>query len=123
MKIQTFSLLFLITAVSPTAAEEAGTLEPRTPAAEAAGKVGKDAVVSGMLTQLTKREKLWYLNIDGNYPTNAFTAVVFAKNFNVFTNVDAMVGKKIEITGKVAEFQGKPQIVLERAGQMALPKP
>ncbi len=123
MKIQTFILLFSITTVSLIAAEEAGILEPRTPAAEAATKVGKDAVVSGMLTQLTKREKLWYLNIDGNYPTNAFTAVVFAKNFGVFTNVDAMVGKKIEITGKVAEFQGKPQIVLERASQLALPKP
>ncbi len=123
MKIQKFILLSLIAAFPLSAAEEVGTLEPRTPAAEAATKVGKDAVVSGLLTQLTKREKLWYLNMDGNYPTNAFTAVVFAKNFNVFTNLDAMVGKKIEITGRVAEFQGKPQIVLERASQLALPKP
>lgn len=123
MKIQTSILLLLIAAVPLGAAEEAGTLEPRTPAAEAATKVGKDAVVSGLLTQFRKREKLWYLNVDGSYPTNAFTAVVFAKNFHVFTNLDAMVGKKFEITGRIAEFQGKPQIVLERASQLAFPKP
>lgn len=123
MKIQVLVLLSLLIVRSLSAAEEVGTLEPRTPASQAATKVGKDAVVSGLLTQLTKREKLWYLNMDGNYPTNAFTAVVFAKNFNVFTNLDAMVGKKIEITGRVAEFQGKPQIVLERASQLALAKP
>ncbi len=123
MNIQAIVLLSLMIVHAVSAAEEAGTLEPRTPAAEAATKVGKDAVVSGLLTQLTKREKLWYLNVDGSYPTNAFTAVVFAKNFNVFTNVDAMVGKKVEITGRIAEFQGKPQIVLERASQLAFPKP
>lgn len=123
MKKLTLILLSLTVAGLMPAAEESGTVEPRTPAAEAAKVVGKDAVVAGTLTQLTKREKLWYLNVDGNYPTNAFTAVVFAKNFGVFTNLDAMVGKKIEITGKVAEFQGKPQIVLERASQVAQPKP
>ncbi|MFM7100636.1 MAG: hypothetical protein ACKOET_10530 [Verrucomicrobiota bacterium] len=96
-----------------------GLPEPRTPAAEARSKIGQEAVIAGTLSQLTKRDRIWYLNIDGKFPANAFTAVVFPKNFASFTNLDSLVGRKIELTGKVADYQGKPQMILERPSQVA----
>lgn len=95
-----------------------GTPEPRTPAAEARSKIGQEAVVAGTLSQVTRRERIWYLNLDGRHPTNAFTAVVFPRNFGSFTNLDPLVGRRIELTGKVTEYQGKPQMILERPSQL-----
>lgn len=116
-------LLAAFVSLSPAGAADeksnSGSPEPRTPAAEAKSKIGQEAVVTGTLTQFTKRDRIWYLNIDGRFPTNAFTAVVFPKNFASFTNLDTLVGRKIEITGKVADYQGKPQIILERPSQLA----
>jgi DNA/RNA endonuclease YhcR with UshA esterase domain len=43
--------------------------------------------------------------------------VIFAANTNQF-ELQSLTGKEVEITGRVTEFKGKPQIVLTSSNQL-----
>jgi hypothetical protein len=54
------------------------------------------------------------LNVGADFPDNPFTLVVYQKdrkNFN-YDPSEFLVGKNFCTTGKIVEFKGKPQIVL-----------
>jgi DNA/RNA endonuclease YhcR with UshA esterase domain len=88
------------------------------PAAEARTMIGTNAVIVGKVAEVYKTEKVTRLNFEEKYPKQTFTAVVFARNYNVFTNLDALTGKTVEISGKVQEYRGKPEVILNSRGQM-----
>ena len=45
------------------------------------------------------------------------TCVIFARNTNQF-ELQSLKGWEVEITGRVTEFKGKPQIVLNSSNQL-----
>lgn len=59
-----------------------------------------------------------HINVGGCFPTNPFTAVVLARNFKLFPDLDKLAGLRIEVSGKVEEYQGKPQIVVSSKGHL-----
>jgi len=87
--------------------------------AEAAkDNVGKQAVVSGKVAEINKAEQLVRLNIDKPYPKQPFTAVIFRSNTNRFGDLEQLKGKTIEVSGKITDFRGRPQIILTSADQL-----
>ncbi|MFZ0452904.1 MAG: hypothetical protein WCE54_19440 [Ignavibacteriaceae bacterium] len=54
----------------------------------------------------------------GNYPDNAFTAVIFKSDTSKFHDVKSWEGKVVEVSGKVQEYQRKPEIVVEEREQV-----
>ena len=46
------------------------------------------------------------------------TAVVFSAKTNLFDDLSKLAGKTVEVSGKVDEYQKKPQIVLNEKSQL-----
>ena len=85
---------------------------------ETASKIGSSAVVTGYVADVTIREKVAYLNFDGKYPKNTFTAVVFADKFDYFGDLMIYKNKTVEVKGKIGQYSGKPQIILNNKSQI-----
>jgi DNA/RNA endonuclease YhcR with UshA esterase domain len=86
--------------------------------AEAKNHIGANAVVTGVIAEVNKAEKLVRLNFEKPFPDNVFTAVIFARNTNDFPEVDKLKGKTVEVSGKVADYRNRPQIVVNTTNQI-----
>lgn len=85
---------------------------------EAGKYIGKIVTVSGIIADVTVREKVAYLNFTNSYPDNDFTAVVFANKFDEFGDLTKYKNKNVEVTGIVSTFKDKPQIILNDKSQI-----
>ena len=95
-----------------------GDLLPRVQATEATNYVGKDAIVIGKIVDVHKTDRVTQLNFEKPFPKQVFTAVVFQRSFTVFTNLESLKEKTVEVTGKIAEYRGSPQIILTNQDQV-----
>lgn len=90
-------------------------------ASEASKHIGETAIVTGTVVQVsTPSNGIIYLNIDEKYPNNEFTAVIFKKYAELFPDAKKLEGKKVEISGKIEDYKGKPQIVVKKVEQIKL---
>jgi DNA/RNA endonuclease YhcR with UshA esterase domain len=87
-------------------------------AAAAKEHIGAQAVVKGKVAEVNVGERIVRLNFDQAYPNNSFTAVIFPANTNKFPEVEKLKGKTVEISGKIAQYREKPQIVLTSTNQV-----
>ena len=106
---------------------KAGAASQSTQAAGAiqacdAGKyIGKEMAVEGKVVQGTKsRTGTVFLNFGDSYPDNCFTAVIFSSDLGSFPESPQSYysGRTVRVTGMIKEYQGKPEIILEKAGQI-----
>ena len=88
--------------------------------AEASKWIGKQVTVTGVVAQVSIRPSLVFLNFDKAYPGNLFTAIVRTKNTNEFGNLTSFRGKAVSVTGKVQDYNGKPEMELSRKAQIKL---
>jgi len=87
---------------------------------ETSSKIGSNAVVTGYVADVVIREKVAYLNFDGKYPKNTFTAVIFPDKFEVFGDLLSYKNKTVEVRGKIGQYSGKPQIILNNKNQIRI---
>jgi len=81
------------------------------PPEEAAGQVGKTVTVKGKVDgQKSSKSGNTYLNFGGQFPNHVFSCLLRAKNFT--DPIPMFEGKMVEVTGKVTQYEGKPQIEL-----------
>ena len=99
-------------------AQPQGQPVPPISATDAKKFVGTNAVVVGQVAEVNQTEKVIRLNFGQKFPQQDFTAVVFAKNFGAFTNLATLEGKTVELSGKVEEYRGHPQMILHTKGQL-----
>ena len=76
--------------------------------------------VTGTVAQVTLRPKLVFLNLDQPYPDSPFVAVIFSSATNEFADLKSLKGRPVEITGTVKAYHDKPEIVVEKPGQLAV---
>jgi hypothetical protein len=105
------------------AQDQAGVPVKPIPAAVAGNRVGESVAVVGVVAEVHRTEKVIHLNFGAKFPKQTFTAVVFPARFNVFTNVAGLEGRTVEVSGKVADYRGRPQIVLETKSQLRIVEP
>lgn len=91
------------------------------PAKEAKAKVGETIVVEGKVAEVNKTERIIRVNLGAKFPKQELTLVIFPRSFELFPDVEKLTGKTVRAAGKVAEYQGRPQIVLERKDQLTVP--
>ena len=119
MKRAMISLGILICA---TCAASSATISDLT-AAQAKDHIGETATVCGVVASAnyatrSKRQPT-FLNLDKAYPDHIFTAVIWQEDRTKFgTPETELKGKRICVTGKIQEFQGKPEIVLRERNQL-----
>lgn len=92
-------------------------------AADAAKHIGENATVCGVVASARYAEKSnrkpTFLNLDKPYPNHPFTAVIFEADRPKFGEPEKELnGKKICVSGKIEDFQGKPEIVLKEKSQL-----
>lgn len=112
------AILLLGLALRASAQDQQGELVKPTPAAEAKSQVGTNAVIVGTVAEVSQNDKIIRLNFEARFPKQVFTAVIFPSSFKLFTNLTAMIGKKVEVSGKVVDYNGRPQIVVASKGQL-----
>jgi len=104
-------------AAAPSLAQ---TQMPAIAAADAKAHVGQTVTVEGVVSEVhtAASGRATFIDIGGRYPNNTFTAVIFSRDVTKFSNVDALNGKTVDITGPVRLHNGKPEIILNDPGQL-----
>lgn len=96
------------------------------PALIAAGDVkshiGQTVTLEAAVSEIhrTRSGRQILLNMNGRYPNNALTAVIFQNDFAKFGNVESFNGKTVRVTGAIKLYRGKPEIVLSDPSQLKL---
>ncbi len=94
-------------------------------AAEAKDHVGEMATVCGTVASTryatSTKEQPTFLNLDKAYPNQIFTIVIWGSNRTKFGTPEVdYKGKRICITGKIAEYRGVPEIVADDPKQITM---
>jgi len=107
-----FLALGLVLAAAPAGAQTIGS-------AEAKAHVGQTITVEAAVGDVhTGRSGITFLDFGGRYPNNDFTAVIFAADAAKFSNVRALAGKTVAISGPVQLYNGRAEIVLKSPDQL-----
>lgn len=119
-----FVSLALLFSLGMASAQEAKTnrsnMVVSVSAAEAKEHVGDQAAVKGTVAEVSKTEKIVRLNFDKPYPKQTFTAVIFSDKTNLFSDVEKLKGKSVEVRGKIVAYRDRPQIVLTTTNQLKI---
>jgi len=87
---------------------------------EATNFYGKEMIVTGTVAQVSVRPGIVFLNMDKPYPASPFTLVIFPAATNQFGNIKSLKGASVEASGKVTNFHGRPEMVLEKSNELTV---
>jgi len=85
--------------------------------------LGKYVVIVGKVSGVKEMDKISYINLDGAFPNQKLTLVVFVgdrKKFKI--DLKNFEGEQVKVTGNITLFKGKPQIKLESEDQIMIVK-
>ncbi len=116
----TLCTLLGVLVVNAPAAESSTNSPALLSAAEAKQHIGQDAVVTGKVAEVNISERVVRLNFGQPFPKQPFTAVIFSRNTNKFTNLPSLQGKSVEVTGKITEYRNRPEMILDRTNQLKI---
>lgn len=122
-------MLALLPGGSPDAPRVAAATAPTpafaTPAAisaeDAAGHEGDFVTVEGFVRNVhtARSGSATFIDLDGVYPDNPFSAVIFADDMARVGDVGNLMGRTVDITGKIRIYRGRPEIVVSTGKQIA----
>lgn len=113
--------LFVLLGRSIVSAQDAATNSiPRIRADQARANVGKEVIVTGIIAEVNKGERLVRLNLDKPYPNQALTAVIWADKTNLFPEIERLKGNSVEIRGKITNYRSRPEIVVSNTNQLTV---
>ena len=92
----------------------------RISAAKAKSHVGSQVILTGKVVEVNSTERLVRLNLDKAYPNQPFTAIIFADHTNLFPEVEKLKEKTVEVSGKIADYRGRPEIIITSTNQLKL---
>lgn len=85
---------------------------------EAANYIGQTKTVCGTISGTKLTEKAFFINLDGSYPNQAFTNVIFKSSINLFDMTIFSIGNHICTNGQIKSYKGKPEIILNTPNQI-----
>jgi DNA/RNA endonuclease YhcR with UshA esterase domain len=114
LKIQKIALLFVLALWAGQSDAVSSNSVINT--SEAINYIGKTIDVCGNLTQISDFKKGVYLNLDGEYPNNSFTIVVWDGSIKKIEaewgSFRSLKGKIVCAKGKVETYKQKPRLNL-----------
>ncbi|MDR3628041.1 MAG: hypothetical protein P4L45_14455 [Ignavibacteriaceae bacterium] len=117
MKMRRFALTIFFISILVCTAFTQTKISP----ARAKNNIGKEVIVSGKIDQVVKSGTgNYFFNMGGKFPHNKFTAVIFKSDAKKFGRLNTYEGKEVEITGKITEYNGKPEIILDSLKQIRI---
>jgi DNA/RNA endonuclease YhcR with UshA esterase domain len=108
-------LLFLV--LAPYGVTAQSPQVKKWTASEAKDHIGEQATVCGKVAStryaVTSRGKPTFLNLDKPYPGQVFTILIWGENRDKFgTPEEKYRDKQVCVTGKITEYRGTPEIVV-----------
>ena len=95
--------------------------QPRVPADSAASHIGEIVTICTKVFGVKSFDKVTLINVGAPYPKSPLTLAIFSKNSSKFTTpIESYKGKEICIVGKIEEYKGKPEIVINDPGQITV---
>jgi hypothetical protein len=89
------------------------------PIEKAKDKIGSNACVTGKVYHIGHSGKgTTFLDFCEDYKNCPFVVVIFARDLKDVGDVSQLEGKTIQISGKVEEYNGRPEIVLKDVKQL-----
>ncbi len=86
---------------------------------EASQHIGEVRCVSGKIYHVNQLESgVTVLSFCPDSPTCPFAAVVFARNLKNVGDVRELQGRRVEVHGKVTEYEGRAEIIIDHARQL-----
>ena len=84
--------------------------------------IGEDAVVCGRVASakyISTGRRPTFLNLDQPYPNQVFTALIWEPTRALFSfPPETLAGKSICVSGRISEYKGKAEIVVEKPSQI-----
>ena len=93
---------------------------PEISAIEATNYMGQEVVVTDKVAQVALRATVALMNLNQKYPESPLTCVVRNQDTNKFPNIEGYFGKRVEITGCIISYQGRPEIILTLPEQIKI---
>jgi hypothetical protein len=92
------------------------------PASAAGSHMGQSVTVEGLVSEVhtARSGSATFIDIGGMYPNQTFTAVIWAANMSAVGDVSGLTGKTIDVTGTIATFEGRPEVVVTSRAQIKL---
>jgi len=90
-------------------------------ACNAGNYINKEVIVEGKIADAYRsKTNTVFLNLEKPYPDHCFSAVIFSSSLYKFPEnpEDYYNGKTVRIKGKIKEYEGKPEIILEDVSQI-----
>src|SRR5438128_11585663 len=111
--------LFAMAFLFPSVSFPSLSLAQCVPFAEANQHIGGNRCIAGKVLHIKQGGRgVTFLDFCEDYRVCPFTVVVFPSDLKHVGDVRQLQGKMIEIHGPVKEYDGRAEIVLERAGQL-----
>jgi DNA/RNA endonuclease YhcR with UshA esterase domain len=87
---------------------------------DASKHLGEIVTVEGTVTEVNhpKSGKVIHINMGGHYPNNPYTGTIFARDFDKFPDVDSLTGKTVAITGRLQEYKGELETIVNDPAQI-----
>ena len=106
---------------APLLAQEPKTNAPvKISASHAKEYIGTNAVVTGKIVEVNKSSRVVRLNLDEPFPKTPFTAIIFSNHTNLFPDLEKLKDKSVEITGKISDYHGRPEIQIISTNQLTV---
>jgi hypothetical protein len=118
MKIRFSALAILLLALKLSADQTNAPAPSIIGALDATNFYGREMIVTGKVAQVSFRSSIVFLNLDHPYPNSPFALVIFNSATNQFGNLKSLKGASIAATGKITNYHGKPEMVLEKMNQL-----
>ncbi len=93
---------------------------PEIPATDATNYMNQQVVVTDIVAQVALRPTVALLNLNQRYPASPLTCVIRGDDTNNFPNIENYLGKRVEVTGRIKDYQGRPEIVLTSTNQIKI---
>ncbi|MEJ0051715.1 MAG: hypothetical protein WDN02_11025 [Methylovirgula sp.] len=115
-KLVCSAALALTLATTPAVAQ---TIQPT----DANAHVGQAVTIEGIVSEVhvAQRSDTTFIDLGGEYPNEAFTGVIFSEDESKFPDVQNLTGKKVNISGTISLYKGRPEIILHSADQLKAP--
>jgi hypothetical protein len=88
--------------------------------ADAASHIGEKATVEGTAhVHVARNGSATFVDLDGVYPDNPFTAVIFEDRMAGVGDLSRFEGRIVDVTGQIRLYRNKPEIIVSSRNQIA----
>jgi hypothetical protein len=93
---------------------------PEIPATDATNYMNQQVVVTDTVVQVALRPTVALLNLNQRYPESPLTCVIRGDDTNNFSDIESYLDKRVEVTGLIKDYQGRPEIILTSTNQIKI---